>query len=148
MCLGDPDAPAGTPAAALYEKGVSVYGSASLPRTIIQILYSAIYPYLLYYISPAQLMAVSFGIFGSLLLAFSGTHVQQFAQIVVVSMALPIAAHFTLPVGLTVENSDASNRGRFLGALNCFAVVPQLIDTAYVFIFICVFFRRLKQFEM
>lgn len=63
---------------------------------------------------------------------FSNTHVELFAQIVVMAMALPISAHFTLPVGLTVENSEPSNRGRYLGALNCFAVQAQLIDTACV----------------
>ena len=114
----------------LYERGVSIYGEASLPRTLIQIIYSAIYPYLLKHISPGQLMGFSFGLFGLLLLTFSGTDVQRIGQAVVVFMALPIAAHFTLPVGLTVENSEASNRGRYLGALNCFAVVPQLIDTS------------------
>lgn len=121
----------------MYERGVSVYGEASLPRTAIQIVYSAVYPYLLYYITPAQLMGASFTIFGAILVTFSGTHAEGLGKLVVISMGLPIAAHFTLPVGLTVENSDLGNRGRYLGALNCFAVVPQLIDTAYVFMFLC-----------
>lgn len=141
---GDPDAASGSKKAQLYEKGVSLYGTASLPRTLIQIVYSAIYPYLLYHISPGQLMSISFGIFGIVLFVFSSTNVPQIGQLVVVLMALPIAAHFTLPVGLTVENSASSNRGRYLGALNCFAVIPQLIDTGYVasyFFFLFVYSR-------
>lgn len=129
---GDPDAPAGSPKQKLYGHGVTVYGKASMFRSAIQIIYSAVYPYLLYVISPGQLMCASFGVFGVLLMIAANTTSVRLAQSVVVSMALPIAAHFTLPVGLTVQNSDVSNRGRFLGALNCFAVMPQLIDTAYV----------------
>lgn len=138
--IGDPDAPSGSKKAQLFEKGVSLYGTASLPRTLIQIVYSAIYPYLLIHVSPGQLMSISFGLFGAVLFVSSGTHISKIGQLVVVLMGLPIAAHFTLPVGLTVENSDSSNRGRYLGALNCFAVIPQLIDTGYVVslnVFIC-----------
>lgn len=137
---GDPNAPSGSQKAKRYEFGVTLYGHASIVRSLIQIAYSAIYPCFLNYVSPAQLMSASFGIFGILLMVFSNTHVQLFGQIVVISMALPIAAHFTLPVGLTVENSEPHNRGRYLGALNCFAVQAQLIDTTYVLHFICFVF--------
>lgn len=127
---GNPYAKPNSPKARLYEDGVGLYGKASLVRSLIQIVYSAVYPWLLNVVSPAQLMSLSFGVFGVLLMIFANTNARNIGQIVVYSMALPIGAHFTLPVGLTVENSDMSNRGRFLGALNCFAVVPQLIDTA------------------
>lgn len=75
-------------------------------------------------------MGASFGFFGILLMTLAGTSEKSLGEVVVVLMALPIAAHFTLPVGLTVENSNPYNRGRYLGALNCFAVIPQIIDTA------------------
>lgn len=74
-------------------------------------------------------MGASFGIFAVLTLVFAGTHSEQLAKMIVIALALPQAAHFTLPVGITVNNSDLSNRGRYLGALNIFAVIPQLIDT-------------------
>lgn len=128
---GDPSAPPKSAKARLYEEGVTLYGRASLVRSIIQIVYSAVYPYILYVLTPAQLMSVSFATFSIVMLMFANTHTRLLGQIVIFSMALPIGAHFTLPVGLTVEHSEVSNRGKYLGALNCFAVVPQLIDTAY-----------------
>lgn len=127
---GDPNAPPGSPKAKKFEMGVNLYGRASIVRSLIQISYSAIYPWLLNFITPAQLMSTSFGIFGILLMLFSNTNDERLGRIVVMAMALPIGAHFTLPVGLTVEHSEPSNRGRYLGALNCFAVQAQLIDTA------------------
>lgn len=74
-------------------------------------------------------MGVSFAIFAALALVFAGTHSEMAAKFFVVGMAFPQAAQYTLPVGLTVNNSDLTNRGRYLGALNIFAVIPQLIDT-------------------
>lgn len=128
---GDPDAAQGSGAAKAYEKGVNIYGRAGLVRALIQLLFSAIYPWLLKCLTVGQLMGSSFGLYGVLLLIFAGTEKVITAQILVIAMGLPTAAEFTLPVGVTVENSDASNRGRYLGALNCFAVIPQLIDTMY-----------------
>lgn len=129
---GNPDAKPGSKKSKLYEQGVTLYGQASLIRSLIQIVYSAIYPWLLKFITPAQLMGTSFASFGIVLLILGNTNVPAVGQLLVMAMALPIAAHFTLPVGLTVQHSEVSNRGRFLGALNCFAVIPQLIDTGYV----------------
>lgn len=106
-----------------------MYGQAGLVRALVQIVYSAVYPWMLTCMTAGQLMGTSFGIFAILTLIFANTHSETAAKALVVAMALPMAAHFTLPVGLTVHNSDLSNRGRYLGALNCFAVIPQLIDT-------------------
>lgn len=88
------------------------------------------YIWLLCFITPAQLMSASFGIFGILLVLFSNTHDERFGRIVLMLMALQIGAHCTLPVGLTVEHSKPSNHGHDLGALNCFSLRLQLIDTA------------------
>eukprot|EP00177_Eucheuma_denticulatum_P005947 GFKZ01010844.1.p1 GENE.GFKZ01010844.1~~GFKZ01010844.1.p1 ORF type:complete len:298 (-),score=23.19 GFKZ01010844.1:1374-2267(-) len=128
---GDPSAEDGSKGAMAYEQGVNVYGRAGLVRATAQIVYSAVYPWMLKLLTPGQLMAASFGIFGVVVLIFAGTKSLWVAELVVVLMALPMAAHFTVPVGMTVENSGTSNRGRYLGALNCFAVIPQLIDTLY-----------------
>lgn len=129
MLSGNPQAAKGSKAAQLYEKGVNLYGKAGLVRACLQIVFCAVYPWMLKCITAGQLMGLSFGSFAVLMLIFANTHSETWAQILVVAFALPMAAHFTLPVGLTVHNSDASNRGRYLGALNCFAVIPQLIDT-------------------
>lgn len=94
--------------------------------------FSAVYPWLLDFVPPGQLMGATFILFSTLLLAFSGTSSALWAQAVVILMGLPMAALLTIPVAITVENSDETNRGKYLGALNCFAVIPQLIDTLYV----------------
>lgn len=113
-----------------YERGVKITGQAGQWRALTQVIFSAVYPLLLNYISPGNLMGIAFGVFGLLLAVGSGTNSVLFAQIIVTVFGLPMSAHFTVPTGLTVEYSDASNRGGYLGALNCFAVIPQLIDTS------------------
>lgn len=135
LCIyvtGSPTAAPGSQEAVLYEHGVRIYGQAGLPRAFLSAVFSAVYPSLLRFVTPGQMMGCSYLAFSILLLIFSNTSSRLWAQIVVVLMAFPMAATFTLPVGVTVENSDKSNRGRYLGALNCFAVIPQLIDTLYV----------------
>lgn len=90
------------------------------------------YPLLLKVATPGQLLGLCFSAFGVVVLMFSRTHIIWIAQLTVAMMAFPMASLFTLPAGLTVQLSDGSNLGRNLGALNCFAVIPQLIDTVYV----------------
>lgn len=75
------------------------------------------------------MLAVSFAVFSTFLLIFANTHTAWIAQLVVVLFGLPQATLLTLPVGLAVALSDETNRGFYLGVLNLFAVVPQLIDT-------------------
>lgn len=130
---GDADAAKGSHKAALYEKGVNLYGQAGLVRAVLQILFSAIYPTLLDCgLQPGKLLSVAFAVFSVAVFIFANTNVPAIAEFVVIMMAFPSAGLFSIPVGMTVELSDESNRGRYLGALNCFAVIPQLIDTAYV----------------
>ncbi|KAI0558248.1 MFS/sugar transport protein [Gracilaria domingensis] len=126
---GDPNAPEGSDSEAVYERGVNIYGKASLIRALVQILFSAVYPFLLRFVSAGKLMGLCFGVYGILLAIFNGTKSLLIGQFMVIMLAFPEAAHFTLPTGLTVEYSDDTNRGKYLGALNCFAVIPQLIDT-------------------
>ncbi|PXF42952.1 Sucrose transport protein SUC2 [Gracilariopsis chorda] len=128
---GNPKAKKGSAAEATYEKGVKIYGKASLLRALVQIAFAAVYPFLLRFISPGKLMGVCFGTFGIFLAILSSTKSMEYGELIIVLLGFPGAAHFTLPTGLTVEYSDETNRGRHLGALNCFAVVPQLIDTTY-----------------
>lgn len=78
------------------------------------------------------MLASTFVLFSAFTMVAAGTHSALLAQVCVVLFALPQATLLTLPVGITVAKSDESSRGRFLGALNVFAVIPQLIDTMYV----------------
>lgn len=129
---GNPKAERGSPAEQTYEKGVKIYGRASLLRAFVQIVFSAIYPFLLRFISPGKLMGLCFGCFGIVLAILNNTRSMEYGELIIVLLGFPGAAHYTIPTGLTVEYSDETNRGRHLGALNCFAVIPQLIDTTYV----------------
>lgn len=123
----------GSAEAALYEKGVNLYGKAGLVRGVLQIIFSALYPKLLDSgLQPGRVLAVAFALFSAILLAFANTNTPRIAEFVIIIMAFPAASLFSMPVGMTVELSDETNRGRYLGALNCFAVIPQLIDTTYV----------------
>lgn len=127
---GSPDAPGDSELAKKYEGGVRIYGRASLARAMIQIVFSGAYPWLLKTIfTEGQLLALCFGIFGVLVAIFSGTNSTPVGFAIIVVLALPMASLFTIPAGITLQNSDKSNTGRYLGALNCFAVIPQLIDT-------------------
>lgn len=127
---GNSEAPKDSAASKLYERGVSSYGQASLIRAVVQIIFSASYPWFLACGATAgQLMAGAFGSFSIMTLILAGTKSLLMGKLIVVMLAFPLAAHFTLPIGLLMENTDLSHRGRYLGALNCFAVIPQLIDT-------------------
>lgn len=127
---GNSEAPKDSASSKLYEKGVSAYGQASLIRAAVQILFSAGYPWLLACgVTAGQLMGIAFGSFSIVTLILAGTKSLVVGKFVVVMLALPLAAHFTLPIGLLMENTDLAHRGRYLGALNCFGVIPQLIDT-------------------
>lgn len=128
--IGDPNAPTNSHDALLFEEGVNLYGRAGIVRGIVQILFSAIYPKLLQCgIPPGHLFAYCFSAFSIVILIYARTNSALLAQIGVILYALPLAAILTLPIGLTMALSDETNRGRHLGALNVFAVVPQLIDT-------------------
>lgn len=128
---GRADAPQDSKEALLYEKGVNLYGQAGIIRGIVQILFSAFYPkFLQLGASPGQLMCLGFIFFALVTMIFADTHNALIAQLSVILYSLPNACLLTLPIGLTVSMSDESNRGRYLGALNVFAVVPQLIDTS------------------
>lgn len=128
---GRADAPSDSKEARLYEKGVNLYGEAGIIRGIAQILFSAFYPKVLELgVSPGQLMCLSFISFACVTIIFANTHNSLIAQLAVILFSLPNACLMTVPVGLTAKMSNESNRGRYLGALNIFAVIPQLIDTA------------------
>lgn len=128
---GDPDGEPGSELVEKYERGVNLYGRAGLMRALVMMIFSGIYPKLLNWISPGQLMALTYGTFGASIIALASTRSATVGQFVVILLGLPQAAEFTVPVGMTVAKSDASNRGRYLGSLNIFAVIPQLIDTFY-----------------
>lgn len=129
---GSPNAAAGTKSALLYEKGVNLYGRAGLIRGPVQILFSAFYPTLLSRgVTPGALMGTSFFIYSLYLIFFSTTHTPWIAIVGIILWALPQATLLSVPMGMTVALSDEGNRGRYLGALNIFAVIPQLIDTVY-----------------
>lgn len=114
----------------MFEKGINLYGRAGVLRSVVQIFCCAIYPKLLDLgASPKQLISGCFICFSSLILIYANTRNAFMAQLAVVLYALPNSSLLTIPIGLTVALSDDSNRGRHLGALNVFAVVPQLIDT-------------------
>lgn len=130
---GDPKAQEGSEGAMLYEKGVSLYGQAGLYRGVVQIIFSGLYPTMLACgLSPGILMGLSFLVYAIYLFLFSQTHSPLIAQIAIIMWALPQASLLSVPMGMTVALADNFNRGKYLGALNIFAVIPQLIDTTYV----------------
>lgn len=102
----------GTEKALAYESGVSTYGRAGVLRAILQLIFSAAYPTLLKYTTAGQLLGAAFGGFGVLLIFLSSTGSKLMGELVVAAMAIPMASLFTLPVAITVENSDTANRGR------------------------------------
>lgn len=114
----------------MFERGVNLYGRSGVIRALLQIVFSAIYPKLLQIgAPPGQLLASTFLSFSLIIFIYAETKSEVIAQFGVILFSLPSAALLTLPVGLTVALSDETNRGRHLGALNVFAVIPQLIDT-------------------
>lgn len=134
---GRAEAPPASKEALLYEKGVNLYGQAGIIRGIVQILFSAFYPkFLEWGASSGQLMCLGFMSFAIVTLIFAGTHSVLIGQLCVILYSLPYACLMTVPIGLalTLEQSDETNCGRILGLMNIFAVIPQLIDTAYVFL--------------
>lgn len=130
--IGDPNASKGSEQILLYEKGVNLFGEAGLIRAVLQLTLAGLYPTLLRNgIQAGHIIGVCFAAYSTAIFMFAHTKVARLGELVVIMMGFPSAVLYTIPVGLTVAKSDESNRGRYLGALNCFAVIPQLIDTSY-----------------
>lgn len=109
-----------------------MFGEAGLIRAFLQLIVSGLYPTLLNSgLEAGYILGVCFAAYSASIFMFAYTEVARLGELVVVMMGLPAAVLYTIPVGLTVAKSDETNRGRYLGALNCFAVIPQLIDTCY-----------------
>lgn len=130
---GDSDAPEGSAKALLFDKGVGLYGKAGLLRGVIQIAFSATYPRILKTFggSVGGLLSLSFFCAGIVILTFAGTTSIAFGVLVVAFLAIAMAAVFTLPVAMVVQRASDDKRGVYLGALNIFAVIPQMMDTSY-----------------
>lgn len=109
-----------------------MFGKAGLIGGFFQLIIAGLYPAILRCgIRPGHVLGAGFAVCSTCIFLLSHTTVPRLGQLVVVMIGLPSALLYTIPVGLTVSKSDESNRGRYLGALNCFAVIPQLIDTSY-----------------
>ena len=128
---GVPDAPLGTPDRSRYELGVRAVGKAGAMRAGISILVAAAYPTLLKLLGAPLLLAFAFAGYGVLVFFVSGTHNLGWGQAMVAFYSIPMTVLFLVPMAITVKKSSKVNRGKHLGALNIFAVIPQLIDTAY-----------------
>lgn len=130
---GDPSADVGSKERLAYERGVRLSGKAAVIRAFAQIVFSAVYPVLLKWMTPGQLMGCSYAISSLCIAVLSGTSNESLAVFLIVIVALPRVTQNTIPAGCTLQYSDESNRGRLVGALSIFAAFPQLIDTLYVF---------------
>ncbi len=128
---GDPSAQPGTPARSRYELGVRAVGKAGAIRAGISILVAAAYPKLLKALGAPALLATAFAGYGVFVMFIAGTHNLGWGQAMVAFYSVPMTVLFTVPMALTVKKSTKVNRGKHLGALNIFAVIPQLIDTGY-----------------
>lgn len=128
---GDPSATLGSAARARYEQGIQAVGRAGVVRAGSAIIWAAAYPRLLDLMGAPALLAFAFGVYGIVALALAGTHSLFWGQLMVAAYSLPMTILFTVPMAITVKKSSRMNRGKHLGALNIFAVVPQLIDTTY-----------------
>lgn len=111
---GDPSAPSGSKGNLLYEEGVSAVGTAGIVRASLSIVIAGIYPFLLRYMNAGSILGVCHAAYGVLLLVLSGTRSKLMGEIAVAANSFPMTTLITIPVALTVERSDASNRGRYV----------------------------------
>lgn len=82
--------------------------------------------------TPGQVIGFTCALCSILVAIFGQTSNEYIAIILVVVVALPRVAQNAIPAGCILKQSDDSNRGQLVGALNLFAYFSQLIDTMYV----------------
>eukprot|EP00171_Calliarthron_tuberculosum_P004194 IDg4194t1 len=110
---------------------MTTVGKAGVYRAAISVVVAATYPFFLERMSAPYLLSLVFGVYGAIMLIFANTHSLRSGQFTVAAYSVPMTILLTIPMALTVKKSSRTNRGKNLGTLNIFAVVPQLIDTAY-----------------
>lgn len=129
---GDPQAPAGSPLLLKYEQGVNLYGMASVVRTLLQITVGAVYSHLIKVgFKPSHQVGVAYLISSVLLVSFARTNNPLLGQLVIVSLALPMAFTFATTNAVPVTRSSDADRCINLGIVNVFAVCAQIADTMY-----------------
>lgn len=129
---GDAHAPPDSPSLLKYERGVNLYGLASVLRTLFQIVIGGVYPYLIKLgFKPSHQVGIAYLISSILFAFFARTNNPILAQIAVVFMALPMGFTFATTNAVPVTRSSDADRGINLGAVNCFAVFAQIADTMY-----------------
>lgn len=106
-------------------------GDAGVVRAFVSVIIAALYPIFLRLMGASKLLFLSFATYGIIVLKLAGTHNLFWGQFTVAAYSIPMIILMSLPMAITVKKSSRTNRGKHLGALNTFAVIPQLIDTTY-----------------
>jgi len=129
---GDPSAPPKSKLAMRYEQGVALYSVANAVKSLVGLVFSLLYPTILRKIGVRKLFVATYGLLTTILLlgGFFGAGNVPLAFAIIVLTAIPSAVIHIVPAAIIVERYPYS-RGSFLGILNLFNVIPQLIDTAY-----------------
>lgn len=114
---GSSTAPVGSAKAILYQKGITLFGVASIIKALVSLAFSAIYPWLLGLggrKGEALMFSTPFIVFGIALAVVARTHSAIIAGAVVVMAGIPFVATQTIPIAIVVQRFPdrlASNLG-------------------------------------
>lgn len=131
---GDPSAPRDAAANRLYQEGVARYSSAAIARALCGLAFSVLYPSVLRRVGVRALIGNTM-FFLALLLLLPTVIVpppppRWLGMLTVALTGIPQAMAMSVPHTLIAESFPAE-RGTYLGALNVFCTLAQLVDTTY-----------------
>jgi len=127
---GNPDAAVSSPEALQYEHGVAVYNTATAVKAAVGIPLVMAYPAMLHRFGARAILSIAHLLFSVSLLLASFFSIPGVAFCAVILLAIPTISIYTVPAAIIAEAYPYS-RASFLGVLNVFCVVPQMIDTSY-----------------
>jgi len=143
---GTPSAARGTPAAAAYQRGVTIFSAASVVKAVGGLAFGGCYPALLRRLGGGGerlLLGVPLAAFAVVLGGVAGTHSGVVAGAAVAAAAVPFVVTQTIPVAMVVTPSlegggappaavDADGRGGGGGGGGGGAMAPQGVVWAWV----------------
>jgi len=140
---GDPHADEGTEARKLFDHGVSQASLALTYNAVVTMVFSACLPKLI------SLLGIKLVYFiGNMVLCVCLTstifiHSNVFASIAIACFGIPWSVTMVLPFTIIGQGVDVSQSGLYMGALNIFVVLPQLVVSVSIGFVITLFHHNI-----
>lgn len=129
---GDGNAPVGTPAREAFDKGVSKASLAMTYNAAVTMVFSVVIAKIAQVIGYKLVYCISQLILAACLISTIKITTDVWATVIIAACGIPWTVTMVLPFAIIGQGVSAGESGLYMGVLNIFVVVPQIIVSLIV----------------